>query len=144
MPVFSPRGSQKIDDMRSRGGGGGGEGEWRGGEGEVLGQEQTQREKQSAGLKPGSTWCLAEEERLIYPPESTAPEMQTSAGMFHRKLQEVKLQPGATRRRRSNACVSSLRRTAGFLSVHRFAPTADGTSHVRVDAPFTFPPVLAC
>lgn len=42
---FSPLGSPKIDDMRSRGGGGG--------EGEALGQEQTQREKQSAHLKPG-------------------------------------------------------------------------------------------
>lgn len=42
--------------------------------------------------------CLAEEleERLIYPPASTACEMQTSAGMFHSKLQKVKIQPGAS------------------------------------------------
>lgn len=66
VPVIfpSPHCSPKIDDTGSRGGGG-----------EVLGQEQTLRER------PGSPWCGA---------GGAAALMQISAGMFHSKQGEAK------------------------------------------------------
>ncbi len=57
----------------------------------MLGQEHTQRGKQSADLKPASMCCGAKEleERLIYPPASAMCKVQTSAGVL--ELHELKM-----------------------------------------------------